>query len=435
VSINSILSNTNAFIDGSDIQSANDIHLDASSTSNINATVVSASLSLGYSGTTGAGVSLGVSVARNFIGYEHNGDENRSSVKAYVKDSGIFAMGRLSQEAVAHQIIHSIVVSGSAAVAGGTTTGVAVSGSGVWSENKVAVDIESTINNENNQTVHVNDLSLSATDFSDIFAFAGASSIAASFGATGVSFSLGVSLGQNLIANSVLASIENGTVETTTGDIMIYATQDEKIHAITSAASIAASFGVLTSISISGAGAEAKNVILTQTNAHIANAALTIANDLDITASNESEIKALVLSASVGAASVGVTIARNYIGWSPYNIGYDYTLEDNPDTILSGNKIAVTEGVRKGDVYEYIGSETLERSSIKSFKQNITEVNDVSTNKIYKYIGPDAELDLYTLDFTNTNTWEFVTEVIPYGEYEKRYREEHGLTDYAAVEV
>jgi hypothetical protein len=61
---------------------------------------VAASLALGV-GKTGVGVSIGVAVARNFVGFESDGDESRASVKAYVKDSSTFAEGDLHLNAIA----------------------------------------------------------------------------------------------------------------------------------------------------------------------------------------------------------------------------------------------------------------------------------------------------------------------------------------------
>ncbi|MBT7080925.1 MAG: hypothetical protein HN929_05590, partial [Chloroflexi bacterium] len=108
VAVNAIMGSTNAYISTSNVQSAGDVILDASSDSEISATVVAASLAAGLGGTTGVGVSIGISVAGNFIGYTSEGKDAVSEVMAYVKDSSISAGGDLIQTATANQKITSI---------------------------------------------------------------------------------------------------------------------------------------------------------------------------------------------------------------------------------------------------------------------------------------------------------------------------------------
>src|ERR1700722_94246 len=63
---NTILTTTNAYIDGSRISSASDVTLDATNTSTITATIVGASLAIGIgTGSGGAAVSIGVALASN----------------------------------------------------------------------------------------------------------------------------------------------------------------------------------------------------------------------------------------------------------------------------------------------------------------------------------------------------------------------------------
>ena len=52
------------------MDSAADVSLDAQNTSSISALVATASASLAISGTAGVGVSIGLSVARNSIGWD-----------------------------------------------------------------------------------------------------------------------------------------------------------------------------------------------------------------------------------------------------------------------------------------------------------------------------------------------------------------------------
>ena len=104
----------------------------------IEATVVTASLSIAASGTTAVGVSIGGGDARNFIGYDAEGTAASREVEAYVKDSGIDAAGDLTVSADSEQTILATLVAGSVGVAvGAGTAGVAASGGGVETTNMV----------------------------------------------------------------------------------------------------------------------------------------------------------------------------------------------------------------------------------------------------------------------------------------------------------
>jgi hypothetical protein len=393
VAVNNIISNVESYIDSSNIVSAKDVKLDASSASNINATVVAASFSLA-AGKNGVGVSIGIAVARNFIGFESDGDEDRSSVKAYVTDSSITATGKLSQNAIASQDIDALVFSGSAAIAGGGTAGIAVSGSGVWAENRIAVDVESSIFGDNTTVINVKDVSLIAKDSSQISAFAGAASVAASLGGTaGVSVSIGVSLAKNTIDNAVHAFITNANV-TSQEDIDIYSDAIGSIDAVSAAASLAAGIGGTAGIGVSGAGAEAKNIITTGTTAYAKNSSLNATTDVKINAINEAAINAKILAVSIAAgvggtagvgASIGVALARNVIGYGYANIIYDYSTDDTaPASIETGDRIKIEQGVRAGDVYEYIGKDKLENLLEQ---ENFLLTQDYADNSLWKNLS------------------------------------------------
>ena len=88
------------------------------------------------------------------------------------------------------------------------------------------------------------------------------------------------------------------------------------------AASAAAAIGGV-GIGFSGAGADVKNVILTDTSAHINNSTIHQSGSLNIHANNDAVIHAEVLSASAalgggvlsGAVSIGSSTAKNYVGY------------------------------------------------------------------------------------------------------------------------
>jgi hypothetical protein len=401
VAINTITGKTNSYISSSNIQSAEDIDLGAMSSSEISATVVAASLALGVGSNTGVGVSLGIAVAKNSIGYTSGGDETDSEVKAYIRDSAITSSGDLNLTAVASQKINSVVIAGSAAIAASGTTGVAVSGSGVWAENKIGVDVHSFIDGDGDTGISANTMSLTAQDTSGIFSHAGAASIAAGFaGTTGVSVSVGVSFARNSISTTVESYIKNADqgVTSTGGDIVIKAEETANIKSIAWAASLAAGFGGTTGIAVSGAGVEAKNIILTGVESFITDSQITSAGDVELEALNTASIDAFILSASVAVAgggtagvgaSIGVSLARNYIGYNPDNEAvYDYTLGDEPDSITKGDRVKITEGVRQGDVYEYVGDDNLPDED-DSGDENYLLLQDFSDKSLWKLVNLD----------------------------------------------
>ncbi|MFV2065642.1 MAG: hypothetical protein ACC645_01580, partial [Pirellulales bacterium] len=330
VAQNVILTTTDAYIKESRIDSDGNVTLDARSESEINASVVALSAAVGGGGTAGIGASLGIAVSQNYIGFTPDGGAPGAAVRAYVDNSKITANGNLVHTAIAAQEINALVISGSAAVAVGGTAGVAASGSGVVAENKIGVDVLALIDGDGanvaDDGIRAASVSLMATDTSTIFAFAGAASLAASFGGTvGGSLSIGVSLATNVISTDVAASIRRAEVTTApSGNVTVNASETATIKAFSGAASAALGFSGVVSVGISGAGAEATNVILTDTNAFIEDSQLVTVGDVDISAENRSTIDAQIISASfalsiggtVGiGASIGASFARNLIGF------------------------------------------------------------------------------------------------------------------------
>ncbi len=500
VAQNVILTKTNAYSQDSVLDSYDDVTINAASTSTISSAVVAASLAIGGGGAAGVGVSIGVSIARNFIGwdpngadvevdyessgttsrtnidaltpgmtvrissgalagdiYEYVGPSNSDSdpitagnqpfdlslqpyrnttlwkrvnvagnVQAFLADTSVVAADNLTLSSLASQTIDSVVFAGSAAVALGGTVGVAASGSGVWAENKIGVDVKSYIDGDGDGGIVADSVTLTADDTSTIKALAGAASLAASVGGTvGVSFSIGVSLARNTITGDVEAYILNadglaadeddldtltdfGIDATGSDGITIRATESAAINAISTAASLAAGFAGVAGVAISGAGADANNIILTGTNAYIQGSAVSSAGTVDLDAGNTASIRAVVVSASAAiavggiagiGASLGVAVARNYIGWNPnYLYAADYATGSNPAWIETGNTVKITAGANAGNVYEYIGTQTLFRPTAVGSgngQGNANENNNWLTRLNY---GDNSQWRLVSLD-------------------------------------
>ncbi len=438
VAQNVILTKTNAYAQDSVLDSYDDVTISAASTSTISSTVVAASLAIGGGGAAGVGASIGVSIARNFIGWTPDGTETPAQVQAHLSNTSVKALGDLTLTSLASQRVDSVVFAGSAAVALGGTVGVAASGSGVWAENKIGVDVKSCIDGDGDGGIVADSVTLTADDTSTIKALAGAASLAASVGGTvGVSFSIGVSLARNTITGDVEAYILNadglaaaeddpdtltdfGIDATGSDGITIRATESAAINAISTAASLAAGFAGVAGVAISGAGADANNIILTGTNAYIQDSAVRSAGEVDLDASNTASIRAVVVSASAAiavggiagvGASLGVAVARNYIGWNPnYLYAADYATGSNPPSIVTGNTVKITAGANAGNVYEYIGTQTLFRPTAVGSgngQGNANENNNWLTRLNYAdnsqwrlvSLAPDAaQIQAYILD-------------------------------------
>jgi hypothetical protein len=248
----------------------------------------------GISGSGGVGASIGVSLARNFIGwdpsatatYDYTSDTEVTSglangkkvgistgigagdafqyvgtaltgtidlrsqdyydtskwtqlnvtsstaeTKAYIKDSTVTAIGALTATATATQTINAKVGAGSAAISGGGV-GVGLSGAGASSTNKVTMLVSAYIDGDGANGISASSVSFTASDASTIDVLTEAVSIAGSFGGTGVSLSIGVAIAKNEIGNDVEAYITNADqgVTTATGDLTLTANERARIR-------------------------------------------------------------------------------------------------------------------------------------------------------------------------------------------------------------
>ncbi|MAI32532.1 MAG: hypothetical protein CMM07_12785, partial [Rhodopirellula sp.] len=372
VSQNVILSKVNAFgensILGNSDQQVGAVVIDARSDSTINSMVVAASLAIGGGGAAGVGVSIGVAIAENLVGWKasESVQSDSSEVQAYLRQTSIHSTESVTLDAIANQKIKSVVIAGSVAIGVGGAAGLGAAGSGVDVENRIGATVRAFIDGNSTAGVIASDVSILAEDTSSIDAFALAASVAASVGgAAGLSVAIGVSLAENVITTQVEASISNAKhVTTTSGEIVVSAQQTASIDALAIAASVALGFGGAAGIAVSGAGADAKNLIRTNTKAFATDSKLTSAGDVTVRADNEANLTANIytLSAAIAVggaagfgASIGVGLARNIIGWDSNPVTtYDYTSDLQSAVLTSGKRVKIGDGVRGGDVYEYI---------------------------------------------------------------------------------
>ncbi|MBA3347448.1 MAG: hypothetical protein H0T13_02700, partial [Actinobacteria bacterium] len=214
------------------------------------------------------------------------------------------------------------------------------------------------------------------------------------FGLGGVSGSFAVSVARNEISSVVRARIAgagNGGVRSDTGDVTLLADANATIKAEVAAAAVAASVGVV-GVSFAGAGAAARNVILTTTEASITGSDVVSARDLSVTAESTGQtIDAFVLAAAAafsggvfaGAAAVGASVAENYIGWNPYSTtSSTYTTNSTPSSLTTSQTVRILDGPRAGDVYRYVGATPLAAPDLKA--------QDYTDETKWQQVGTDA---------------------------------------------
>ncbi|MBD2198648.1 MULTISPECIES: DUF4347 domain-containing protein [Calothrix] len=333
---NVILSNTNAYINNSIIDNVGNLTLTAKSDNTIDADVVAIAGSVGV-GTGGGGVAaaIGGSLARNYIGYEANGNKktDAAQVRAYIQDSSINARGALSLTATATDTITADVGAGALAVAASSELAVSLVGAGAVAENKVAAKVKAFIDRDGATGISANSIALKADDTTINTARVGAASVGVSFsGTSSVAASIGVSLARNDIGNEVQAYIDNANnkVEAKNGSLTIEAFERSTItsNAVAVSVSVAVSTNLFSaSLALTGAGAESTNIINNSVKAYVNNSIIETkgGNDKDIKLDAQSTSHISALAGAVGVAgsggliaasgAIGVSLARNLIGY------------------------------------------------------------------------------------------------------------------------
>jgi hypothetical protein len=216
---NIILTRTNAFAQrtafGSDAEPVGAVAINAVSTADIDARIAAVAGSISFGGSTGVGVALGIGVARNFIGWDPSGTtvtadhDSDTAVEQLATGQKVrVASGPLDGEvfeylqAAASGSIDAIVLAGAVTLSGGGTTGVGVSGAGVYTENKIANLVQACIGGDGATGITADSVTLTASDTSGITADVAAASLAGSVGGTGgVSVSIGIALARNHISS------------------------------------------------------------------------------------------------------------------------------------------------------------------------------------------------------------------------------------------
>ncbi|HZV93547.1 MAG TPA: hypothetical protein VFF72_10035, partial [Caldimonas sp.] len=438
VAQNVILGSTQAYAQDSKLTSASDVSLSATSTSDISSTVLALSAAAGV-GNVGVGASIGIAVAENFIGWQPGAnDATPIEVQSYLQDTPVHAGGNLSLTALADQGIDSFVLAGSVAIGAGVAAGVAASGSGVFSENRIGIDVGSDILGSGLTPTDAASVTLDAEDTSLITAFAGAISVAAALGGNlGLGVSIGVSIANNTIDGQVEAVIDGADVHTTSGGVSVTATDAATIDSVAAAASVAIGIAVDlgVGVAVSGAGALAENTIFGGTTAEISDSNVVSAGDVIVSAADTSHIQGTIVSASVAVggallgavgASIGMGLARNIIGGAldtdPNDFGSAILSTANVLTLHPGDEVRVASGPRTGDVYQYLGTTDFHATydfttadtpdQVQTGQRVFVPAAGGADDAVYQYVGKDPldkpDLSPTAQNYSDTGKWQRV---------------------------
>ncbi|MEL6230954.1 MAG: DUF4347 domain-containing protein, partial [Cyanobacteria bacterium J06627_3] len=288
------------------------VELTATDTSTIKADGGAGSLAFGGSGgSIGAGVAVGVAVAQNTL---------QNTLKASIDDATVTAANDVllhaateSADGAKSATIETISVGASLAAGfGGTGTGASLAGAGVGADNVIGNIIETSIQNSqvNSDTGKV---SLNAKDQSKIDAESFVVSLSGAGSASGGAGAAAIAIAKatNTLTSKVQAFIGQAgdtpdTSQITAQDLEVTATSNSEIDARVVGTGVAIAISpTLVAGGISGSGVIADNTLSNTVEASVRNdSTLSIANTIDVTASDTSSIEA---DYGVGSGSLGLS--------------------------------------------------------------------------------------------------------------------------------
>ena len=306
---NIIHGNTQAFVTNSTLLSAGDVNLTATDTSAIDANIISVAAALGIGGGAGVGVAIGSSTAQNTIGYAADGETiDPSTVLAFISDSQVDARGSIALQATEEATITANIDAIAVALAGGGV-GVAASGAGVGVTNRIAITVDSYISDSTGTgiTTRAGDITLNASDTSNITATGLAASVAGSVGYYGGSVAIGVALSKNTITNTVEAYVDSATINTTGGGLTVDATENATVTGSSKAAAVSVSASI--GGSLAGGGANAIATVTSTTKAYVDSSTVTLDGNLEVSAIDTSKADARVKATSVSLGLIAVAVS------------------------------------------------------------------------------------------------------------------------------
>ena len=303
---NTILNTTESYIHDSNVTAGSEVDVTTIVSGTITANVQAISVALSF-GVGAAGGALGVAIAENFIGFTQAlvPVKHADLVSANIDDTSahtIHAGTKIDVSASDNSTIEASVAALSAAVVVGLIGG-AVAGAGGSAINMIAVNDTATVTGSTT-VLNAGEVDVQATDSSTIGTFVGAGSLAASISLDGEAAAAAFSLAENVINNTVTASISDATVSTS-GDVNVDATENATIFAF----AVAAAFAGGIDFAMSAGGVSALDTINTQTEAFLNNSTVTAGGNVNVMATDTSSADAETAAASVAVSFISIALS------------------------------------------------------------------------------------------------------------------------------
>lgn len=305
---NTTTNSVEASIRSAEVSAGGDILVDATDTSAISATLVSAAVGVSGSGTVAASVSIAVTVAENDIG---------STLLATIDSSEVTSTGG-TVDVSAYSEAEILAIGVAAAISAGGAGGVSIqgAGSGVVGFNTITNTIEASI--VGSTVTAAGDVTVDAEDHSHILAELLAASIGAGgAGTVSVNVAISATVADNNIGGSLLATINDSTVNTTGGAVTVDAFADNTIQAFGQAVGVSAGGAGAVSVNVALSAVVATNIISNSVEASIHGSSVAAnhaSNGLvTVNAQDLSDIFAVLTSASISAGGAG-TVSANVAG-------------------------------------------------------------------------------------------------------------------------
>ena len=254
IATNVVLSEANAEIRNSDVLTGGLVDIDASNTSTIDSSIESSVKSKGNS--------IGLTLAFNSIGYNSQNflfntidaligssiaDSQPASTVAKILNSEVGAGTGIDIDARGTTSITAQVLNSNAAVVGSLGESESFSIGAIIAMNKLNTLVAAEIDGGNLVETITGDINLFASDDSDIDSDVAASAVSMSVGLTKArAVAIGASIARNEIDNSVLAQISNVVDINSNEDLIVYASQDAQIDSSSVATAV--------SMAVSGTG-------------------------------------------------------------------------------------------------------------------------------------------------------------------------------------
>ena len=376
---NGISNHTKAQISGGTAISGGALSVTATDNATINADAGGVSIVF----TRGPpGLAFGVSVASDDI---HDAADARISGAATVTAPSVLV------KALSTTKIDSVTIAGGGAVATGTSTGFVLAGAGAISLNSIGNTVTAKIEGTGTTVTSTGFVNVIATDDATIHAFAGALAITLSLTSSGgAAVSIGVSVGNNEIADDVSAAIDHATV--TAGSVTVSASTTAEIDVLAFGISGSLTAGNSFGLSLAAAGSISINDIASATTARITASTINTAGAVNVTATDSSEIDTdaggvaavITLGGSPTASlSAAASVAINGIANTVNAVIEDSDIGSSPAHVASVLVEAKFTGTI--DSMAFVGVTALNVSS--SFGAAATIAGSVTVNQITNTIA------------------------------------------------